>query len=156
MHGKPFKPGDLVWLCSPVTGKKKSTKLHCPCTRPFKIVKRISALVYRIQNIQSQKRQVVHFEHLKSYSEKMRPRNKESEVAHHKSTLLEEDSNSTPPGTVLQLVEDNNEEDPTEAPPTVNNMDPPILSESADTKRPSRYPQWRNRRKLIRYTDSLS
>ena len=123
VHGKPFKVGDLVWLCTLARGRKKSKKLHCPWTGPFKVVKQISALVYRIQNIESWKRQIVHSERLKSYSRYMRPRSKETQHEPMQS-LVEEDVNSTPPGTVLQLVDDNDEEDATNAPSMVNNVDP--------------------------------
>ena len=155
VHGKPFKVGDLVWLCTPVRGRKKSKKLHCPWTGPFKVVKQISALVYRIQNIESRKHQIVHFERLKSYSRNMRPRSKETQHEPMQS-LVEEDVNSTPPGTVLQLVEDNDEEDATDAPSMVNNVDPCLPERENTNKSPRQYPQRKNRNKPIRYTDGLS
>jgi len=66
MHGDPFQEGDLMWLCSPAIRKGKSRKLHCPWKGPFEVIKQISDVVYRIQDIQNkQKRVMVHFDRLK-------------------------------------------------------------------------------------------
>ena len=66
VHGKAFEIGDLVWLHNPVVGRGKATKLHCPWSGPFKIIKKLSAVVYRIQNTRGtrRKRKVVHFDRL--------------------------------------------------------------------------------------------
>lgn len=55
--------GDLVWLCNPVITKE----LHCPWTGPYKILKKLSAVVYRIRDTQLNKRKrfIAHFNWLK-------------------------------------------------------------------------------------------
>ena len=66
VHGKPYAPGNLVWLHSPVIGKGKSRKLHHPWTGPYKVIKKLSDVTYRVQKLQGCKqRKVVHFNQLK-------------------------------------------------------------------------------------------
>ena len=73
VHGKPFSPGDQVWLFSPVVPRGKSKKLHHPWTGPWVVVKRLSDAVYRIQSLAGhRKRAVVHFDRLKPCPPEMR------------------------------------------------------------------------------------
>ena len=66
VHGKPFSAGDLVWLFTPVVGKGKHRKFHCPWTGPYLVKSRLSDVNYRIQDIQHKRRRiVVHFDRLK-------------------------------------------------------------------------------------------
>lgn len=67
VHGCEYEVGDLVWLNSPVVPRGKSKKFHCPWTGPYKVVKKLSPVVYRIQDVRpgSRKRVVVHFDRLK-------------------------------------------------------------------------------------------
>ena len=66
MHGQPFSTGDWVWLYSPVVGKGGSCKLNCPWKGCYTVIKKISDVTYRIQNLQRRKdTQVVHFNRLK-------------------------------------------------------------------------------------------
>ena len=66
VHGKPYSEGDLVWLCSSVVRKDRGRKLHLPWTGPYKIIRRISEVTYRIQHVSSRKRRlIVHFDRLK-------------------------------------------------------------------------------------------
>ena len=52
-HGDPYNVGDLVWLHSPVVPHGSSHKLHHPWTGPYKIVKKLSDITYRIQSFTS-------------------------------------------------------------------------------------------------------
>ena len=66
VHGEPYKVDYLVWLLNPVTPKGKSQKLHCPWSGSFRVVKKLSCVVYHIQDTRSRRRsQVVHFDRLK-------------------------------------------------------------------------------------------
>ena len=67
VHGDEYQVGDLVWLHNPLIPKGAKRKLHCPWTGPFKVVKKLSTVVYRIQDTQPNKRKrlVVHFDRLK-------------------------------------------------------------------------------------------
>ena len=67
VHGDEYQVGDLVWLHNPVIPKGAKRKLHCPWTGPFKVVKKLSTVVYRIQETRPNKRKclVVHFDRLK-------------------------------------------------------------------------------------------
>ena len=66
VHGKPYKSGDLVWLHSPVPPRGASRKLYYPWTGPFKVIKKLSDVTYRIQQAQGKRvRKIVHFDHLK-------------------------------------------------------------------------------------------
>ena len=70
--GKYFEQGDLVWLNRPFVPKGISRKLFRPWQGPFKIVKVISDVVYRVERSlpQSRRRQrfVVHFDRLKPFN----------------------------------------------------------------------------------------
>lgn len=50
IHGKPYAEGELVWLHSPVVSKSQGRKLHRPRTGPFKLVRKLSDVTYRIQH----------------------------------------------------------------------------------------------------------
>ncbi len=72
-HGKPFEQGDLVWLHSTVVPKGVGRKLHHPWTGPFRVVKKLSDSVYRLQNPRSSRnRLIVHFDRLKLCPEGVR------------------------------------------------------------------------------------
>ena len=47
--GAPYCVGDLVWLHSPAVARGSSRKLHRPWQGPYKIVKVITDVIYRIQ-----------------------------------------------------------------------------------------------------------
>ena len=66
VHGKPFEPGDLVWLHCPAVPQGQSRKLHRPWTGPFRVVRKLSDATYSIQTARAQwQRLVVHFDRLK-------------------------------------------------------------------------------------------
>ena len=66
VHGRPYECGELVWLYSPVVPRGQSKKLRHPWTGPFRVVRKLSDAVYRIQNTQvPRQRLVVHFDCLK-------------------------------------------------------------------------------------------
>ena len=66
VHGRPYECGDLVWLHSPAVSRGQSKKLRRPWTGPFRVVRKLSKAVYRIQHAQApHQRQVVHFDRLK-------------------------------------------------------------------------------------------
>ena len=64
-----FETGGLVWLHCPAVPRGKSPKFHRPWQGPFKVVKKIGSVVYRIQHLQNtRKRLVVHSNRLKRFS----------------------------------------------------------------------------------------
>ena len=81
IHGEPYAKGSLVWLCSPVVSNRAGKKLHLPWTGPYKVVRRISPVTYRIQQTQfSRKRLVVHFDRLKACPPDIRISNYSSQL----------------------------------------------------------------------------
>ena len=60
-----FSPGDSVWLWSPVVEKGVSPKFHEPWTGPYTVTKRLSDIMYEIQNQAKKKTKIVHFDRLK-------------------------------------------------------------------------------------------
>ena len=61
-HGKPFNVGDLVMLYRSVVPRGYCKKLHRPWSGPFKILKEIFDVTYRIKRCQGRRqRLVVHF-----------------------------------------------------------------------------------------------
>jgi len=133
-----------------VVGKHKAKKLHCPWTGPYKIAKRISGLVYRIQDTHNRKRQVVNFENLKPCPQQMRDKSQPDSGTQEDNQIQiagEEDNTNTPPGTVLQLIDEYNDEE----------MDAPDIPQQSQRENDNsrRYPQCRNRRKPVRYQDGV-
>ena len=55
VHGKPFEPGNLVWLHCPAVPRGQSRKLHRPWTSPFRVVRKLSDATYRIQNARARR-----------------------------------------------------------------------------------------------------
>ena len=114
VHGEPYSEGSLVWLCSPVVNKNAGRKLHLPWTGPYKIVRRISPVTYRIQHtLFPRKRLVVHFDRLKpcppdvrvsNYSSEPRPRppSTPSTAVEFDVTLVPFSETSTLPNTSVQ------------------------------------------------------
>ena len=73
MHGEPYEVGALVWLLNPQIPRGKSKKLHRWWTGPFKVVKKLSEVTYRIQHVSNRaKRLVVHFDRLKQCNPNVR------------------------------------------------------------------------------------
>ena len=65
VHGKPFEPGELVWLYCPATSRGQCRKFHWPWMGPYWIIHKLSDVTYRIQNVRAhQKWIVVHFNRL--------------------------------------------------------------------------------------------
>ena len=51
VHGNPFKAGDHVWVLFPQVPRGKSRKLYRPWSGPFVVVKKLSDVTYRVQEI---------------------------------------------------------------------------------------------------------
>ena len=117
VHGKPFEVGDLVWLHSPAVAKGKSRKLHHPWQGPFRVIKKLSDITYRIQSTRRKHRRiVVHFDRLK-------PCHPGTRFENHTSTPSTNNNNESPSreethfGSRLELIDG---EDHTEAEPSQN------------------------------------
>ena len=66
VHGLPHEVGTQVWLHLSALPRGSSKKLHHPWTGPYRVIKRLSDVNYRIQHTQHpRKRLVVHFDRLK-------------------------------------------------------------------------------------------
>ena len=48
-HGKSYEKGIVVWLHNAAVLKGKSKKLHKPWEGPFRVVKKMSDVTYRVQ-----------------------------------------------------------------------------------------------------------
>ena len=64
-HGSPFKIDDKVWLNCPAVPRAKHKKFHCFWQGPFVVKKKISDVLYQIQQENSSRKQIVHFDRLK-------------------------------------------------------------------------------------------
>ena len=74
IHVKPYKVGDLVWLHNPAMPRGQAHKLCCPWTGPYKVVKILSMVVYRIQDTRGRRRRkVINFNRLKPYLSRSNP-----------------------------------------------------------------------------------
>lgn len=62
-----FKAGDLVWLYNPQRRRGLSPKLQKDWEGPYKVIKRINDVVFRIQKLPKGKKRVVHVNRLAKY-----------------------------------------------------------------------------------------
>src|SRR5215469_6719197 len=60
-----FKDGDQVWLYNPQRRRGRSPKLQAHWEGPYRVIKRINDVVYRIQK--SSKAKIVHLDRLMKY-----------------------------------------------------------------------------------------
>ena len=71
VHGSPYIVGDHVWVLFPQTPRGKSKKLYRPWNGPFVVVKKLSDVTYRMQEVKNRRRRlVVQFNRLKPYKGK--------------------------------------------------------------------------------------
>lgn len=66
-NSKGFQENDTVWLYNPQRKKGKSPKFMANWEGPYKIIKRINDVVYRIQRSSRAKMKVVHIDRLSPY-----------------------------------------------------------------------------------------
>ena len=128
VHGKAFEIGDLVWLHNPVVGRGMAKKLHCPWSGPFRIIKKLSSVVYRIQDTRRARknRKVVHFDRLKPCPENTRLDDSNLKVRSQTEPGV---SDVLPknrfPGNQLQLMDDDGaESEPENAEPAQRDVAP--------------------------------
>ncbi|KAK3082682.1 hypothetical protein FSP39_002465 [Pinctada imbricata] len=62
-----YNPGDMVWLFSPNRKVGLCPKLQRHWDGPYRVIEKMSDLVYRIQKLGKTRTQVVHHNHLKKY-----------------------------------------------------------------------------------------
>ena len=114
--GDPYMAGDWVWVLNPKVPKNSTRKLFHPWQGPYKIVKKISECVYRIQALNgARRRQVVHFNRLKPCPKDPRLlqlTNSGDEIAKDDVANSEEPSAPMPVGTNLQLIDEDCNDDP--------------------------------------------
>ena len=111
VHGQPYVDGDLVWLHSPVVPRGKFKKFHHPWTGPYKVIKQLSDVNYRIQSVPGRRRMVVHFDRLKPCHPATRLDNTDNEQSPGETRQPEV---LTPPpiGTDLEVFDDDQKHPP--------------------------------------------
>ena len=104
VHGQVHDIGELVWLHQSAVPQGSSKKLYHPWTGPYRVLKQLSNVNYRIQDIE-QPRMVVHFDWLKSFHFPAM-----AEEGHQVPSIpLDKDGISSPtplPGTTLDIIQD--------------------------------------------------
>ena len=112
IHGEQHEVGILVWLLNPQVPRGKSKKLHKWWTGPFKVVKRLSEVTYRIQHVKNRaKRLVVHFDRLKKCDPNVRlneqfDNNQHLANNHTANSEQQQLSANNEFGTHLEVIED--------------------------------------------------
>ena len=67
IHFTPYSVGDLVWIARPSGGKQVS-RSFCPrWTEPYKVVKKIPDIVYKVRRPYGRKDVTLHHDRIKSY-----------------------------------------------------------------------------------------
>jgi len=90
-YGRPFEVGDQVMLYSCVVPRGHSKKLHHPWSGPFKVLKKISDVTYRIQCCYGKRqRLVVHFNRLKLCLSNLRDTSQDIQGAVEDASVAEE------------------------------------------------------------------
>ena len=109
LHGKPYGVGSHVWVLFPQVPRGKSKKLYRPWSGPFVVVKRLSCVTYRVQDVNNRRRRmVVHFDRLKPYRQSV-----PTPVKRKKGGSCQRKEDTTPKqlfGAELELVEEELEE----------------------------------------------
>ena len=168
IHGEPFEPNSLVWLHSTAVKRGTPRKLHLPWKGPFRVVKKLSDVTYRIQDVLNKRRRlVVHFDRLKPYLSSLTetaPRDlqespQEQQRSHpvgHNLELLDGD-NPPAPGPLPILhpppmppPPPTSQSVPPPPPLPSQSMPPPTASSQSLPAPPRRYPQ-RTRRPPDRF-----
>lgn len=72
-YSQEFNEGNYVWLHNLTRKKGKSPKLQCPWLGPYKVIKRLSDVVFRIQETKTSKPKVVHINRLRPYRRENQP-----------------------------------------------------------------------------------
>ena len=119
VYGKPYMPGDLVWLYSLVPQKGTSRKLYHAWTGPFKVVKKISDVTYRIQQQQGKRtRKIVHFDRLKPCSGNIHSSSTQTQINSEDTTAQPPDNHRSVTHTFGNHTELINEHDDDDAAPS--------------------------------------
>ena len=145
MHGKPFSPGESVWLHSAAVPRGRSRKLHHPWKGPFKIMERLGEATYKITSLHGRRKStIVHFDRLKPC---VVPDVDDHTQSPENNILAEQVDRHRPVGTNLGLLDSDDETrvepaEPVEAAPGI--VVPPPLDEQR------RYPV-RDRQRTQRY-----
>ena len=135
VHGQPYASGDLVWLHSPVISRGQSRKLHHPWTGPFKVIKRLSEVTYRIQKVEGRRqRKVVHFDRLKPCPPNIRLNSSDSNSAIIPSPAGIPPSSPLLVGENIELVEDDSYDQ--QLPITSSQLPTPTCRYPHRTRRP--------------------
>ena len=143
-----FETGSLVLLHCPAVPRGKSQKFYRPWQGPFKVVKKIGSVVYRIQHRQNpRKRLVVHSNRLKRY----RSQREDESVQEENWVILPSQEETRPQETVSPLPtareeissehEVENESEPTHssAPPQPSPNQPALRRSTRSRRPPDRY-----------------
>ena len=122
----------MVWLCTPIVGKEKPKKLYCPWNGSYKVAKKLSDQVDRIQHTQN--------------------RNQHQQQSSRQDTALEK-SIPVLPEIVLHLVDqDDDMPELNSVPITLNNQADNSVQQSTDRTR-HRYSHRENRQRPLQYQD---
>ena len=127
--GAPYCVDDLVWLHSPAVARGSSRKLHCPWKGPYRVIKVITDVTYRVQQMRPPRRRVVvHYDRLKPYHGQW-----ESSTPETVSTPAGQSDPVTPPDTEDELVV------VYPSPPVQTSPEPSLRRSSRIRRPPERY-----------------
>ena len=93
-----MKVGDLVYLNVPAVKTGQTKKLHSPWTGPYKVIRKISDVTYRIEDVQNRrKRKVLHFNRLKQCVDPVPMDPQPDQPVNHPSSMPVRRSHTAPP-----------------------------------------------------------
>ena len=142
VHGNPYKVGDFVWVLFPQTPRGKSKKLYRPWKGPFVVVKKLSDVTYRVQEVTNRRRRlVIHFNRLKPFRGTVSDRQPQQQEPRPSDGHMQgEEPKRHYFGSQLELAEEDSDTPALPSPPELNaDPAPEPQGEVQNTSR--RYPQ---------------
>ena len=139
VHGSPYKVGDHVWVLFPQTPRGKSKKLYRPWSGPFVVVKKLSDVTYRVQEVKNcRRRLVVHFNWLKPYKGKVADRQPLRREVSPDMQMQSEEPRHHYFGSQLELADEGDIEVSIAPSPSEHNTEPGIEPQGESRRYPQR------------------
>ena len=146
VHGQPYTVGEHVWVLFPQVPRGTSRKLYRPWSGPFVVVKKLSDVTYRVQELRNRRRRlVVHFNRLKPYRRTDARHQWSRKESDPPTVQRKEEPERHHFGSQLELVDDDGENPTPAAQPDPRRSESQVGQRSGERRYPQRTRQPPNR-----------